>query len=268
MPTWTREPLLHFAILGSLIFALYYGLHPAGAGDKLIAIDSATERDLAARFEQTTQRPPTPEEMDNLVEGWVQNEVLYREGLALGLDKGDTSIRDRVILNMKANARMQAIVDAPPETELRAWFEARRGDYDQPRRYDFVEIQIRDRGEAGAAEARKLRDALAGGTDPLLLGYMPTPYPRHKPEGVRAVFGEPFLAQLEVLAPGDWAVIREPAGNWHVVGLNAVEPAQTAEFDDLRTAIEEDWRRQQQLRLAAMMIRGMRANYEVRRSGG
>lgn len=259
-----REPLVHFVVLGAVVFALYYTLKPTAAGEKVIVVEPSVRQELAERFESMTARPPTAEELANLVEGWVQSEVLYREGLALGLDKGDPAIRERVILNMKANARMQAVVDAPPEQDLRAWFESHRGDYDQPTRYDFVEIQLDDDGEATGAEAEKLRAALARGADPMLLGHVPTPFPRQKPEQVKEAFGDDFLAPLESASPGDWLVIRTASG-WHVVGINAIDPPQQAEFAAIRSDVEEDWRREQQLRLAARMIKGMRANYEVRR---
>jgi hypothetical protein len=267
MATWLREPLLHFGILGAVIFALYSVLKPVGAGEKVIVVEPGIERELIEKFRQSTQRPPNAEELDNLIEGWVHSEVLYREGLALGLDKGDGAIRERVILNMKANARMQAVVDAPPEAELRAWFEAHRAEYDQPERYDIQEIQLRDRSEAGGGEAERLRDAFAGGADALLLGHVPTPYPRQTPDQLRAAFGDDALSRLQALSPGEWTVVRTRRG-WHVIGLDAAYPAQQADFAALRDAIEEDWRRDQQLRLAANMIRGMRANYEVRRPGG
>ncbi len=265
--SWIREPLVHFCVLGAAIFAIYAVLKPAGAGEKVIIVEPGVERELTDRFQQMTQRPPTSEELSNLIEGWVQSEILYREGLALGLDKGDPAIRERVVLNMKSNARMQAVVDAPPEAELRNWFEAHRGDYDQPTRYDFVEIQLPDDSDAGGIEAEKLRTALAGGTDPLLLGYMPTPSPRLKPDQIRAAFGNEFVPQLEEQTPGEWRVIRT-GKIWHVIGLNAVDPPQQADFETLRSDLEEDWRREQQLRLAARLIKGMRANYEVRRAGG
>jgi hypothetical protein len=261
---WLREPLLHFSVLGAVIFAVYFGVAPRNATDKLIVVTPALEQEVAARFSETTQRAPTAEELDNLIEGWVQSEVLYREGLAIGLDKGDSTIRDRVILNMKQNARVQAVVEAPSEAEMRAWFEPRRAQYDKPRRFDILDIHLRDRRDFTDAEVRQLLDALNAGVEPLLLGYDPAPYPKQTAEKIGVAFGAEGLARLEHLPVGGWIAIRT-ANGWHVVGLSGVEAAQTADFETLKSTVRSDWLREQQLRLAAVMVKGMRANYQVSR---
>ncbi|MBK8174385.1 MAG: peptidyl-prolyl cis-trans isomerase [Rhodospirillales bacterium] len=109
-----------------------------------------------------------------------------------------------------------------------------------------------------------MRDTLADGADPLLLGQVPTPYPRQSPDQIRDAYGADFLAKLQTLTAGDWAVIH--VGDvWHVVGLTALTPEKQSDFAAFQDVIGDDWQREQQLRLAARMIRAMRANYEVRR---
>lgn len=261
---WLREPLLHFSVLGAAIFAAYLGMAPRNSGDKVIVVTPALERDLAERFSETTQRAPNAEEISNLIEGWVQSEVLYREGLALGLDKGDSTIRDRVILNMKQNARMQSVIEAPDDAELRAWFEPRRAQYDKPRRFDLLDIHLRDTHADAEPELEPLLEALNAGVEPLLLGYDPTPYPKQPPDKMRLAFGAEGTAKLEELPVGRWTAIRTAKG-WHIVGLTGVEEAQPADYETLKSIIEGDWLREQQLRRSAVMVKGMRANYSVRR---
>ena len=47
-------------------------------------------------FSRTWQRPPTQQELDGLVEDYIREEVLYREALAMGLDRDDTIVRRRM----------------------------------------------------------------------------------------------------------------------------------------------------------------------------
>ena len=74
--------------------------------------------------------------------------MLYREGLALQVDKGDTAIRERVIF--KALSVIDSNVKLPPVDDdvLRDWFESHRDKYDEPR-------ALRFRG--GRAVGRQLR---------------------------------------------------------------------------------------------------------------
>ena len=94
---------------------------------------------------------PNSEELYALRKVWLDNEVLYREGLALRLDKGDKAIRERVIF--KALSMVDAGVKLPAydEATLREWFEANRAQYDEPARYDFQEAVVSgDKSEAAA----------------------------------------------------------------------------------------------------------------------
>ena len=91
-----REPLLHFLVLGALIFAFHrYSTGGASGAEPSHQIQLTLEdlSQLELYFESQWRRPPTPEEFTRLVENKVQEEVLYREALAMGLDKDDTIVR-------------------------------------------------------------------------------------------------------------------------------------------------------------------------------
>jgi len=98
--TWrlVREPLVHFLLLGGLLFGAYYALNdePQISDSKRIVIDEAQMASLAATFQRTWLRPPTPEELVGLVEDRIKEEILYREALALALDQDDLVIRRRM----------------------------------------------------------------------------------------------------------------------------------------------------------------------------
>ena len=89
-----REPLLHFFVLGVLLFGLYGWLNRGllnSPGE--IVVSRAQLQNLQAQFQRVWQRAPTPEELHGLLEGWIREEVFYREGLAMGLDRDDPVVR-------------------------------------------------------------------------------------------------------------------------------------------------------------------------------
>jgi hypothetical protein len=80
-----KEPLLHFLVLGALLFVAYGLLNrrdEARAGQ--IVVTQGQLENLQISFSRVWQRPPTQQELQGLVEAWVREEVLYREGLAMG----------------------------------------------------------------------------------------------------------------------------------------------------------------------------------------
>src|SRR5688572_28530498 len=161
MPVWLREPLLHFVVLGALLFAVDYALASREDDPRVIVIDPQVDAQAIQVFTEARDRPPNEEELFALRRVWLDNEVLYREGLALGLDKGDKAIRERVIF--KALSMVDAGVKLPPldETVLRDWFESHRQKYDEPARFDFEEAVIV--GERSEAAARAFATALNAG---------------------------------------------------------------------------------------------------------
>lgn len=99
-----REPLFHFLLLGCVFFLLYQLLVDDGgetAGRMQIRISEARIEAIAVGFEKTWQRAPNPSEMDGLLQGFVREEIYYREALALGLDKDDPVLRQRLAQKLR-----------------------------------------------------------------------------------------------------------------------------------------------------------------------
>src|SRR5262249_16097071 len=82
-------------------------------------------------------RPPTSEELAGLVEEHVKEEVLYREALALGLDKDDTIVRRRLAQKMEFLAEDVAALRDPSVDALKAWFAKHRPSSEDPVRVPF-----------------------------------------------------------------------------------------------------------------------------------
>src|SRR4051812_42950996 len=104
------EPMLHFLAIGALLFMLHARLHPPG-GERIV-VSSAFLDALRQDHARRTGHPPTADEERGLVERHVDEEVLYREALALGLDRGDVIVRRRLIQKMEFVIR-----DAAPAAE-------------------------------------------------------------------------------------------------------------------------------------------------------
>jgi hypothetical protein len=97
-----HEPLLHFLLIGAAIFAVHAWLERGAAtGRDAIVVTRGRIDSLAARFTAEHGRPPDAAERDALVDGYVREEILCREALALGLDQEDAVIRDRLRQKME-----------------------------------------------------------------------------------------------------------------------------------------------------------------------
>jgi hypothetical protein len=235
--TWWREPLLHFVVLGGLLFAIDHVLVSKSDDPHTIVVSAEVDKEARLLFKASRGHEPNPEELAALRKVWLDNEVLYREGLALQVDKGDTAIRERVIF--KALSVVDANTKAPPVDDkvLRKWFEGHRVKYDEPSRFDFQEAVLT--GDNSESAVRAFAEALNAGT------------PGDANAGLRVFKGRPqsnlvqsygadFAKALQEVPPGEWRTQKTKDG-WRAIRLDAISPAKPATFEALRAVVQQDW---------------------------
>jgi hypothetical protein len=233
---WLREPLLHFIILGGVLFAADHFI--ARSDDpRVIVVDAEVDAHARQVFKEARGHEPNADELYALRRVWLDNEVLYREGLALQLDKGDDAIRERVIF--KQLSVIDANTKLPPydEAVLRKWFEENRAKYDEPARYDFQEaVLVGDRSEnAVRAFVSSLNAGSPGDAKADLRVF--TKRPRGN---LVQSYGEGFAKELDAVSPGEWRALKTNGG-WRAIRLESIAKPVPADFDSLRGVVLHDW---------------------------
>jgi hypothetical protein len=259
-----REPLLHFAVLGALLFALHHAVSPRDMGARgEIVVTRGQIESLASGFERTWQRPPSDSELAGLVEGWVRDEVLYREGLALGLDRDDIVVRKRVgqKLEFLSEGAMEA---APSDAELAAWLAAHAADYALPATTSFEQAYF-DHSRHRDSLARDLERARKGGApleagDPTLL---PARVDGASPNEIETRFGPGFAKAIAEIAPGDWVGPIESSYGVHLVRVTARSAGRTATLAEVRDRVARDWASARAREQKDALYQKLRASYRV-----
>ena len=149
-----REPLLHFLLIGLALF-LYYGhVAPRDSDNRRIVVSQAQVEDLARQFQATWSRPPSPQELSSLVDSYIHDEILYREGESLGLGRDDVVIKRRIRQKLDVMAEEEIARDAPTDAELEAYLKAHPSAFERPATLSFEQIlfqQRRDRMRTSTA---------------------------------------------------------------------------------------------------------------------
>jgi PPIC-type PPIASE domain len=262
-----HEPLLHFVVLGALLFGLYGWLNRGslGARDEIVVSSSELEN-LQNQFVRTWQRPPTPEEIQGLVDAWLREEVLYREGLAMGLDRDDPIVRRRI--TQKVTSLADGLVSADPaEPELQAWLDAHPDDYRVGPVFTLHQIYFDpgrhgDRIEADIATARATlaRGQLPAGDATML----PETFEDAPAFEIGRVFGSEFAAQLEKLPVGSWQGPVESGYGLHLVKLIDRRDGRVPKLAEVRPAVERDLLSSRASEADEAYYRKLRARYKVR----
>jgi len=270
-----REPLIHFLLLGAVLFGLY-SLTPAGrtapASSKQIQLTLDELAQLALLFQAQWRREPTPEELTRLIENKVQNEVLYREALAMGLDKDDEIVKRRMAQKMQFLAEDVAAAREPATDELNRYYEQNSTQFAQPNRVSFRHLYFSPdrRGDRARDDAAKALAKLAGQPQDAKLAasladsFMFQNYYRDRaPEFLGKEFGPQFALAVAKLAPGSWQGPIESGFGWHLVFVDTVIPGRVPAFEEVEPDVKTEWLAEQKTLAWQKTYKEMRAKYTV-----
>jgi peptidyl-prolyl cis-trans isomerase C len=270
-----REPLVHFLLLGAALFAGYHFMKsPVDAGPASHEIRLSLEEvaQLALVFQSQWNREPTPQELAVLAEDRIKDEVLYREALALGLDKDDTIVKRRMAQKMQFLAEDVATAREPDTDELKAWYAKNAGHFAMPARYSFRHLYFSPdrRGEKARDDALLALAKLAGQPeDSKLAARLADPfmfqdyYRERSPEFLGKEFGPQFVRALEKVTAGSWQGPIESGLGWHLVYVDTVIAGRVPDFEEVMPSVKSAWLVEQKARAWDKAYREMRAKYTV-----
>ena len=205
---WLREPLIHFLLIGGLLF-VFYGLlnDSAKNNDNHIVITIADIDHLKALWKKKWQRNPTQVELNGLIEQQIREEVMYREALALGLDQNDTIVRRRLTQKLEFITADLATHAEPSDAELAEFLQAHIETFTTPSEISFEHVYLNTdkRGEEAQQDAQRLLNELKNSSvnvdinivgDPFMLGQQ---YDLVTEQEVSRLFGNRFTSELFTL---------------------------------------------------------------------
>jgi hypothetical protein len=267
------EPLLQFAVLGVLLFVLFRMLgDPRNTAPQRVVVTTGQIERLAETWRRTWQRPPTRAELNGLVEDYVREEILYREALALGLDRDDTIVRRRLRQKMEFLSEDLGTPEPASDAELQSFLETHPERFRVEARLSFRQVFLSNerRGEANAVqEAARLLVALQddpAGADADAAGD-PLPLRAELSDAteseVERTFGSRFAVALRDVAPGRWQGPIASAYGLHLVFVRARTPAREPMLEEVRERVQSEWLVQRRREANESVYRRFRERYEV-----
>ncbi len=258
--SWLSEPLLHFVALGALLFALDHIVVTRADDPRTIVVSADVNKELSDLFAGSRNRPPTPEELKSLQKVWLDNEVLYREGLASGLDRGDEMLRDRIIFKSMGVIESTVKVQAPDDTVLKAWFEKHRDKYDEVPRVSFEEAALS--GENGDAEVHAFVQSLNAGTPGDAKAGLRV-FKNRPVSTMEQSYGADFTKALQTMPLNTWAALQARDG-WRAIRVTEVRPGVPADFAQLHATVLADWKDANASDQRTAAVRELWKKYKIR----
>jgi hypothetical protein len=284
-----HEPLLHFLIAGGILFGVFRLTHHAGpesTSNRTIVVDKESLlnylqfRNKAFQSEYfTTQLDGMgAKERQELVDNYIEEEALYREAKALGLEQGDDVIRQRLIQKMRY--LMDDLAEtggSPSDATLQAYLDKNKEQYViEPSvtfTHVFADSSVRgDKGAREFAEQLKVRLTAAhasfndapqyGDRFPFLQNYI-----ERTNEFVGSHFGPEFVSELKDIGPAEtrWVGPIKSMYGYHVLLVTGRTEARVPELREIRTQVEEDWARDWMDTAREQSIHHLLGQYKIER---
>lgn len=231
-----REPLIHFLVVGLLVF-LVNDLWTGGQSEdeQTIVVSEPVLARLDDTWIRTTGRKPSTEDRKGLIAQYVEEEALAREARRLGLAEGDEIIKRRLAQKMRFMAEGNSKDSAPSESELKSWFDANKDKFNIAERRSFNHIYFSPERHGENLE-RAANEALASLKDGSEWQSLGDPFMQKRtyvavPQGevVRA-FGPDFAKAIFTLPKGQWSKPVGSAFGLHLVRIEVVDQASQADF--------------------------------------
>jgi hypothetical protein len=238
-----KDPLVHFLVLGALLFAglSWFGRQAESPEQIVISADEVAE--LARTAELLQGRPPTEDELARLVRNAVREEVYYRRALALELDVDDDEVKRRLVEKMQYLSENTADPE-PPDADLSAYFAANAEQFRIPPLVSFDQLFFspRMRGDTVLNEANQALAQLRGGADPESLGDstpLDSRFVQADPNRVRVLFGDALTDAVFAEAIDEWIGPFESDFGWHLVRIVERSEARNPDFDEVEAGVRD-----------------------------
>ena len=263
-----REPLLHFLVLGGLLFGLF-GLTrgPENEGAHQIRVSAAQVEQLAAQFSRTWMRPPTEEELAGLIERHIRSEVFYREALAMGLDQDDPYVRNRLGQKLEFLLDDLSADTDPGDATLAQYLRKHAERFRAPARVSFEQVYLNpDRHPRLEDDAANILARLRAGADPAALGDVSLLGPifdgATEPEIARQ-FGDAFAESLLDLEQRQWLGPIPSGLGAHLVRVGDRQQARVPGLAEVRPQVLRDWQDERRREQKEQAYARLRQRYEI-----
>ena len=267
-----KDPLLHFLLIGAALFLVFgFFKGPTGNEENKIVITQGDIDALQANFVRTWQRPPTDGELSGLIDNRVEDEIAFREAVAMGLDQDDAVIRRRLRMKMELLMEDIAGLSPPSDEELAAFLLEHEDSFRQEPQVSFKQVYLNsDKRGAGVEEdGREMLTKLSAagpGADPEAFSdpnMLPKEFRLYYASDIEKLFGKSFIKDLLQVEPGKWNGPVWSSYGLHLVFVRDRIEGRDPELAEVRVEVEREWAAKRRREFKEQTYKKLRERYTV-----
>ena len=257
-----RTRILIFFIVGLLIYFIDVALN-SDASDKDIYISDQELTSLITAWKSQVGRNPTDEEIVKIINNLVEEEILYREALSLGLDREDRIIKRRLAQKITF-LKQETLPENPNQEDLRQFYDENKEKYYIKPSYSFTHLFFAKETDSLTRSIEALDDLLADATsidsDPYLLGKN---FTDKTLEEIARNFGNNFIVAFDDMEPNKWSGPFESSFGHHLVLLKDFEGGYYPSFNEIRDQVLSDYLTMNKENAVNQYINNVKSEYRI-----
>jgi len=238
-----KEPLLHFAVVGLLLFFYLSKNDPVTKPE--IVISWAKIQQITAQFAKTRQRPPSSLELQALIDNLVKEELSFRQGEDMGLIENDPIIKRRVQQKIEFMLNDSFGSLEPSPEDLQTYLDKHQEKYMIEPVYSFKHIYINPEkhddldGYLTQLRSKDLDAIYQDSGDSIMLE---SKYESISTDQVARLFGRKFVESMNALAIQQWLGPVKSGFGVHLLLIENKQPRHLATLDEVDFEIKLDYR--------------------------
>jgi hypothetical protein len=230
--------------------------------DKNIFVSDQEILSLISAWRSQVGRDPTDDELARIINNLIDEEILYREALLLGLDQEDTIIKRRLAQKISF-LKEESIPEIPTTEELNEYYKNNKEKYYIESSFTFTHYYFSENNnslERSQQALKALQDNSKVKSDPFYLGKT---FANEPLRNINTNFGESFSNELMTADLAVWNGPFESTYGHHIVYINSVNPGYIPEIEEVLRQVEVDFLQIKREQAVKGFLNNIRSEYTI-----
>ena len=255
-----KYKVLIFFIIGICLYLVDTAM--SADEDKNIFVSDQEILSLISAWKSQVGRDPTDDELARIINNLIDEEILYREALLLGLDQEDTIIKRRLAQKISF-LKEESIPEIPTAEELNEYYKNNKEKYYIEPSFTFTHYYFSENNnslERSQQALKALQDNNKVKSDPFYLGKT---FANEPLRNINTNFGESFSKELITADLAVWNGPFESTYGHHIVYINSVNPGYIPEIEEVLRQVEVDFLQIKREQAVKGFLNNIRSEYTI-----
>jgi parvulin-like peptidyl-prolyl isomerase len=257
-----KEPLIHFLIIGASLFFIYSLVNNTAPQDNnKVYVSKNQLNKIYDAWVDKTGKSPNKMQKKKLLDEYIQDEILFREAKAKGLDKNDHVIRKHLAKKIKFIFDDSTVLKKATDEELKEIYKKEVSLFKTNENISFNQIVFTKDTKNIEIEAQKLLDRLKDSKSSKV-STIGKKVDLSK-ESVEKIFSKEFTNRIFNLKLNTWQGPFQTKYGLHLVNIHSIIKNKTPSFEDMKNKLEIKYTKEQLIQANKVFYENLYKKYEI-----